>query len=202
MGKWINIVGNKYGNLTVTSYIGSSIWNCLCICGNNHKVKTGLLKSGNTKSCGCKTGAFLNLSRTPEYVAWSDMKGRCLNENFKNYLHYGGRGIKVCVKWLESFENFYKDMGDRPKNCSLDRIDVDGDYSPKNCRWSDQHTQNSNKRNNKLLDFKGEIKPVVTWCKELNLYYSTVISRLNKHGWSTERTLTTPTNKPYIQKGK
>lgn len=87
------------------------------------------------------------MSNTPEYKAWFEMKRRCYNKNRKGYKNYGGRGIKVCDRWLESFENFYEDMGDRPSpNHSLDRIDVNGNYEPSNCKWSDRTEQNYNQR--------------------------------------------------------
>jgi len=86
------------------------------------------------------------MSSTPEYKTWCDMKTRCLKEKNKDYKNYGGRGIKVCDKWKNSFENFYKDMGDRPDCKSLDRIDVNGNYCKKNCRWANWEQQQNNKR--------------------------------------------------------
>ena len=87
------------------------------------------------------------MSETVEYRAWFEMKRRCCDHNRKCYNNYGGRGIKVCDRWNESFENFYEDMGDKPTpNHSLDRIDVDGDYTPDNCKWSDRTEQNYNQR--------------------------------------------------------
>ena len=86
------------------------------------------------------------MARTPEYAAWRGMKSRCLNPNRPNYADYGGRGIAVCDRWLESFENFLADMGPRPAGMSLDRIDVNGNYEPGNCRWLDATTQQYNKR--------------------------------------------------------
>lgn len=86
-------------------------------------------------------------SALPEYNSWQSMKGRCLNKNNDDYLHYGGRGIKVCKRWISSFENFYHDMGLRPsRKHSIDRIDNDGNYEPKNCRWSTQDEQTRNRR--------------------------------------------------------
>ena len=87
-----------------------------------------------------------NMSRTRTYVSWQRMKQRCYNPNETKYKNWGGRGINVCERWLESFENFLDDMGRRPDGCSLDRIDNDGNYEPNNCKWSDRHEQNMNKR--------------------------------------------------------
>lgn len=90
---------------------------------------------------------YVNGKSTPEYASYNHMKQRCYNENDKSYYNYGGRGIRVCDRWLESFDNFYEDMGEKPSPYfSLDRIDVDGDYTPSNCRWTDRTTQNYNQR--------------------------------------------------------
>ena len=138
-----------------------TMWSCRCDCGKKVKVKAFHLKSGHTKSCGClrkeiaKIGKHKithNMSKTPEYKAWNNMKNRCNNPNNKDYKDYGGRGIKVCDHWLESFENFYSDMGDKPFPkilYSIDRVDNNGDYTPENCKRTTQKQQANNRRNNK-----------------------------------------------------
>ena len=124
--------------------------------------------------------------------SYHSMKQRCYNEKCKDYYLYGGRGIKVCDRWLESFENFLEDMGDRPsKNHSIDRIDVNGDYSPKNCRWADNKTQMRNRKNTKIINYKGLVKPISQFCEELALPYRVVYERI-KMGWSVEKAFTTP----------
>jgi hypothetical protein len=130
---------------------------CQCDCGNHLETNLESVKQGNTKSCGCirkekPNGLIHGLTGTTEYVAWRSMKGRCYNMNDKrNFKDYGGRGIKVCDRWLEpkgqGFLNFLSDMGKRPEGkYSLDRINVNGNYEPSNCRWADDKIQNNNKR--------------------------------------------------------
>lgn len=120
------------------------------------------------------------------------MKTRCYNINSTQFSYYGGRGIKVCDRWLESFENFYEDMGDKPsKNHSIDRIDSEKDYSPENCRWVDNKTQIRNRRNTKMINYKGIVKPLSQFCEELTLPYNIIYTRIYK-GWSVEKAFTTP----------
>jgi hypothetical protein len=159
--------GEKYGNFTILKEVESiidtfgqtvRIFSCMCICGKIKNVRMNAFRTGRTKSCGCSRidrVVTLNkthgLSKSSEYRSWYAMKARCSNSNYKNYKYWGGRGIKVCDRWFNSFENFIQDMGKKPANTSLDRIDNNGNYEPNNCRWSTKTQQQNNRRNNKTI---------------------------------------------------
>lgn len=132
------------------------------------------------------------LSKTVEYETWQSMKRRCYNTNFSQYHDYGGRGITMSESWLESFINFYNDMGPRPSDKhSIDRKDNDGPYCKENCKWSTKEEQNNNQRSNKLLTYNGKTQTVTQWAKELNCTKSSLQSRLAL-GWTVEDTLSIP----------
>ena len=157
-----------FGRLTVLGaggYIhGKYGWNCLCQCGNVVLVSTSDLTTGNRSSCGClrkETSAMRNyshgLTNSAEYKIWCRMKSRCYQENDAGYDYYGGRGIQVCADWLDSFENFYRDMGPRPtKHHSIDRKNNNEGYSPENCRWATKVEQARNKRTNRTVVYQGK----------------------------------------------
>lgn len=120
------------------------------------------------------------------------MKGRCLNPSYGNYANYGGRGIKVCDRWLESFENFLADMGEAPRGTSIDRIDNDGHYTPENCRWATDSEQQNNKRDTVLLTANGKTQTINEWAKETGLDVALIRNRIKRHGWSVEKAINTP----------
>lgn len=212
--RYRNLVGEKFGRLTVKDFSDSdgheserARWLCLCECGQTVIVTGKRLRSGNTKSCGClraesgrlrvKDLAVSNrkhgMATTPEYDSWRAMIDRCTNQDHVAYHNYGGRGIKICERWLECFENFFTDMGPRPKPTdSLDRFpDHNGNYEPGNCRWATKKEQGRNTRFNRLLTLNGVTKCLADWAEETGLKRTAITERLRR-GWSVERALSQP----------
>ncbi len=138
----------------------------LCFCGNEFITIAADVRSGRTKSCGCWKTSCVKInckthgkSKTPEHRAWLEMKRRCYNSNRPGWQNYGGRGIRVCDQWLNSFQQFLKDLGPKPDpTYSLDRINNDGNYEPGNCRWANKQTQARNQRRHKGKTFNAKIK--------------------------------------------
>jgi hypothetical protein len=134
------------------------------------------------------------LSRSAIYNIWNAMRQRCENPSNDAYDRYGGRGIKVCDRWLK-FENFLADMGTRPSGKSLDRVDNDGNYEPGNVEWRGRSQQARNKSNNRRFEFMGKNLCIAEWCEEIGMKDQTLKNRLYSYGWSIERALTTPVRK-------
>jgi len=154
-----DLAGKRFGRLVVSAFAGRSgkhsLWRCRCDCGVEKAIDATNLTSGAIRSCGClrrealsKRSQTHGLCETPEYGAWCNLIQRCYNQKHSRYADYGGRGIRVCQRWLDSFEAFYADMGHRPtEGHSIDRYpDNDGNYEPGNCRWATASQQNSNQR--------------------------------------------------------
>lgn len=138
-------------------------------------------------------GCSIKAKGTPEYatyLAWLSMRWRCTNRNRRDYVRYGGRGIKVCDRWSH-FANFMADMGLRPEGMQLDRVNNDGNYEPSNCRWATPKQQARNRSNNNPITFNGETKTRAEWCEQLGLTKHAIRHRLRK-GWCIEEAVTTP----------
>lgn len=212
-----DLTGKKFGRLIVTSKADGHIspngqrrtmWNCKCNCGNEVTVWAYSLKSGGTKSCGCLKRELSGeriLKRcvthggTNErlYGIWHDMHDRCKNKKSKAYKHYGLRGIRVCQEWEDyaKFRDWAIGNGYDPNakrgETTLDRIDVNGDYCPENCRWVGFITQNNNKRDNRLLTYNGKTQTMTQWAREIGMKDTTLDERLRR-GWTVEDALTKP----------
>jgi len=193
MGKLINLTGQRFGRWVVISQAESSqesaMWNCICDCGKRVVVKSASLRSGCSKSCGCLKNELLakekpakthGMTGTAIHRIWKNMKKRCYNANVPEYKYYGGRGITVCDRWMK-FENFYADMGNRPKGKSIDRIDNNGNYKPSNCRWATNKEQGRNTSVNRIITYKGESLCLIEWAEKLRLPCTTLFNRLKKH---------------------
>lgn len=205
MPKFQDLTGQRFGRLTVIKQAEDHIcpngqhktqWLCRCECGNEVIILANSLKSGRTTSCGCILKKH-GLRNTRLYYIWRDMKKRCYNPNNKGYKNYGGRGINVCKEWLDDFQNFYNwsianGYDDKAKYgvCTIDRIDVNGNYEPSNCRWVDMKIQSRNRRDNVNVTINRQTHCLKDWCKILNLNYLTVHKRINNLHWSVEKALT------------
>lgn len=206
MSKPRNLTGQRFGNLVAISRAdndpsGKTRWLCRCDCGEEKVILSTNLVRGLTRSCGCFNKSTVSermrkhmLSGHRLYKIWTDMKKRCSNPSCKSFDNYGGRGIKVCLAWENHFQLFYtwSLLNGYRDDLSLDRIDVNGDYHPDNCRWVDRVTQANNCRTNHYLTFDGRTQSVAQWARELGVSDSLLRQRLLKLGWSVEKTLSTP----------
>lgn len=186
----LELTKKRFGRYEVLSFAElrnrQTYWKCLCDCGNIAIVNGHSLTRGHTKSCGCLQVEELvlrskkhDMSGSTEFRIWAGILQRCNNPNNHDYKYYGGRGITVCSEW-ESFEQFYKDMGSKPRGFTLDRINNNGNYKSENCKWASRKEQANNTRRNRPILYNGEIKPISHWVKELGLSSHTVYRRLNK----------------------
>lgn len=202
--RFIDLTGQKFGRLTVLRRAPNRAritrWVCECECGATTNSAASSLRNGDATSCGCRQREVVaarnhkhGLTKTaPLYKTWLSMRGRCNNPNSRCYSRYGGRGITVCARW-DSFETFLHDMGPRPTGCSLDRIDVNGNYEPGNCRWATSKQQFRNLRKTLYVTYRGErISLCDLYEREApSIQYMTFVSRV-KTGWDIRQAINSP----------
>jgi hypothetical protein len=204
-------VGSVVGKLTILSTAKESdgaYWSsCVCLCGTRKSIRTNHLTRGLIRSCGClrydRPSPSITHGRykTPEYYTWVEMKKRCALHTTR-YGLYKTKGIKVCDRWLNSFENFYADMGSKPApKHSIDRIDTNGHYTPENCRWATPLEQANNRTCNFQLVFEGKRRTPAEWSRIVGISGITIRDRI-KRGWTVRETLTTPIRAVRHRKGE
>ncbi len=211
MSKLIDLTGRTYGRLTVIRQIPNphghdriKYWECICSCKTLSKVSGNNLKSGKVSSCGClklerilesrtKHGSSSRrFGKTGAYKTWMLIKTRCYNKNRDDYQYYGARGITVCDRWLESFEHFLEDMGERPSGHTIERLDFNKGYEKSNCVWATASQQANNKRNNVRISYLGQTKTASQWSRELGFSAGALAGRLRR-GWEiNDETMTPP----------
>ena len=199
-----DLLGQKFGRLTVIKEAENKgkhrMWICKCECGKEKIIYQTHITTGKTTSCGCFRNEIVSetaktiktkhgMFGTRLYGIWHGIKTRCENPHNRNYQNYGGRDIRLCDEWQDfepfkewAFNNGYKD------SLTIDRIDVNGNYEPSNCRWATVKEQQNNKRTNHIVTYNGETKTVSQWAEELGINRETIYTRLSR-GWSAERAL-------------
>ena len=212
MEKVRDLTGQRFGKLIATRCVGrdkykNALWLCRCDCGREKVIPSRSLVSGSSKSCGClETGKFINgVGRNMHggsgdrlYRVWGGMRNRCYDKNRPEYPNYGGRGIRVCDEWLHDYAAFRDwayangyDPSLSGKDCSIDRIDADGDYCPDNCRWVSMDIQAFNKRTTYRIEYRGRTITLVEASKLYGITPGTIAQRIGR-GWSPERAIETP----------
>lgn len=202
-------IGAVFGDYTVvgpsrTEGVQSrSEYLCQCSCGVTKYVNAYSLRSGRSKSCGCQRdmqtrarSTTHGMSKSSVYAVWLQARARCHDPRHRQYKDYGGRGISMCVRWRNSFEAFYADMGNPPfKGATLERKNNHRGYSPKNCTWATRTEQVRNRRNTRRFRFQGRSMLLVDWAKCLGIKKSTLVSRIYLYGWSVSKAFTTPVSR-------
>lgn len=199
MPKLVDLSGRVYGRLTVLcrsgSLYGRPAWDCICTCGNNVRKCGNDLKVGNTASCGCLKRDITKLknyshglTETSEYKAWCKMKSRCTNEDDISFKNYGGRGIIVCPQWINSFENFFADMGPKPSiKHSLERMNNNGDYESGNCKWATKVEQIRNRNITERVVVNGKEISIGQLAEDYGIPYQKLYKRIKLLNWDIER---------------
>ena len=204
MSRFIDRTGERYGQVIAIEYMGKrnnkTYWKCKCDCGKVFVTSGQCLSNGHTKSCGCFKSKWISESHSIHgetegrlHKIWSNMKSRCYNPKRPDYSYYGGKGIKVCKEWLDSYivfrewalNNGYKE------DLTIDRIDSDKDYSPDNCRWANRLEQCLNQKRTRRFTYKGETKTASEWSVIYGVPSRALRGRMDK-GWNMEDALLTP----------
>lgn len=204
MHKKLDLTGQRFGRLTVIEESGRDnfrqvMWKCKCDCGNEVVVRGYQLRSRRTQSCGClqkeitsKVKTTHGKNNTRLYTIWCSIRQRCSTPSTSCYKHYGARGITFCEAWNDftvfmdwAIANGYND------NLTIDRIDVNGNYCPENCRWITLKEQQSNKRSNHYIEFNGEKRTLEEWAQRIGICHATLLERIERWG-SIEEALTIP----------
>lgn len=205
MSNFRDLTGQRFGELVVveraTNGKGRSTrWLCSCDCGNETVVYAANLTRGMTKSCGCtraeKVAQKLSTHRetkTRLYQIWYNMITRCYNPNSSHYEHYGARGVTVCDNWrkYENFRDWALSSGYQD-DLTIERIEVNGNYEPSNCKWATRKQQANNKRTSRYIEFNGQRRTVAEWADSMGMDKRALWDRLFVQNWSIERALTTP----------
>ena len=195
---FIDLSGKTFSGWTVirrTENRGRrTMWECVCVCGAKRDVQAESLTSGKSASCGCisreatsQRSKTHGMRHTREWNTWNRMIQRCTNKKNPAFKDYGGRGIFVCERWLNSFENFYADMGDS-NGLQIDRINNNGNYEPGNCRWTTCKQNCRNRRNSRLIEFGGETKCVTEWAEHFSVCSKSLSYRI-RSGMSFEEAI-------------
>lgn len=205
MGRFRDLTGQKFGRLTCVAFVGrnkeyDALWLCRCACGKEHTTRAGTLLNGHTKSCGCLQREMVGKAHTTHGLyydengkrsklskAWDSMKRRCLNSKELYYRYYGGRGISICKQWMDyknfhdwAIKNGYRD------GLTIERIDVNGNYEPGNCKWIPKGEQSRNRRGRHIIFYMGQSRMLTEWGNILNIDPKVLSNRLRR-GWSVER---------------
>lgn len=200
MRRRADLTGKTFGQLTVIGFShvadGRGYWRVRCSCG----VARTMADVNKNKSCGCLRRRMLRdglvrkthgMNGTPTWLSWSQLRFRCINKKCKAYKHYGGRGITVCDRWMHSFENFLADMGEMPEGHSIERIDVNGNYEPSNCKWIPRKEQMRNTRKTVWVTALGRQQTASEWARHVGLTVSNFLLRL-ENGWTPDDAVTVP----------
>lgn len=208
MGNLIDLTGQRFGRLTVIDRVGKNrhreaVWSCQCDCGNECLVGGYNLRSGHSTSCGCLSvdkARLMNKSHgkygSRLYNIWRNMKARCYRVSSEDFVNYGTRGITMFGEWKDDFQAFYDwaVVNGYREDLTIDRIDVNGNYCPENCRWVTPKEQANNTRLNRRIEFKGETNTISEWADICGIKYHTLYARIVIKRWGLEEALTTPTS--------